>query len=98
MFLARNGFTVSLVRAEMTANHVRESSSGTDERRNRVDHRFSSRAAERFFPDRRDDEDARQREVVGRLRNGRCRHDLRVLAEVDAGQREEQQPLCGATD
>ncbi len=61
-----------------------------DERRNRVDHRFGCHSAEGLFPHGRHDEDSRQSEVIGRCRNRRRRHDLRILAEVDPWNRVER--------
>ena len=71
----------------VASDDVRQRAAIADDGRNRVDHRFRGDAAERFFPDRRDDEDARQREIVRRRRYRGRRHDLWVLAEVDAGDR-----------
>ena len=55
---------------EVAADHVGQRAAIADERRDAVDHRLGGDAAERLFPDRRDEQDARQREVVGRRGTG----------------------------
>src|SRR6185369_3998340 len=47
--------------AEVTADDVRQRAAIADERWNGVDHGLGGDAAKRFFPHRRNDEDARQR-------------------------------------
>jgi hypothetical protein len=70
---------------EIATDDLGQRSAVADDGRNRVDHRLGGDSAERLFPDRRHQQDPCQREVIGRRRHGRRRHDLRVFAEVQAG-------------